>query len=742
MFMTGRFFLGGAIALLLAAAGQKPAGPAQAKELGAAVPPAGALTTAIEALKETPADKSLYLQTLELLPEYSSVADSAIGPRQASVTVADSAIGPRPPKADSVTPPPASGPIGPAKVGQAGGGVTVADSAIGPRPPKADSVTEQISAFKTITAVALEKEKTYYGYYLGLCKLQRIGGKIKEALANCRKALELDATPYAVYRELGLTWAQAGNEAKAEEILSQGVELSSHSYKAYLNRAGVREKFGETQTALADYLKAMSLLKKKQTADFRLDAAIINARIKKLSSQKKLRTTRTPAPHFGPFGKSAGQAGVAEGSVAKASYADPEKCVRDFRLELASGSFETAERSSAECLKHRPSDPELRKDHAALLVRLGRYEDAVAQYNRAAELYKKQPMAAFCRVKTAETLTKLGRGSDAEKAYKAALETSPGDLNAMRGLAKIFEIRGDLKSASGIYKKILSADPSNAEARTRLSVIEAELILPEQAFAELKERQAVDPKKFSAGPEDLKLFRDITAAERNGAVDYLKRQHHSLNGLILERPDVNGPKLLLTGAGYRLYLSYLSREAVAFFEGKSITLGDVFALRDNSGNPLFDKAGKLTAEGAAALRLAQSGQKSWLLTYEPIPLSPDSLKADKEIEAARGRGYGEISEPEYLWLLRATNCPEDVLLADPLNARRINDGARARYLICYAGGSPCMNNLNKSLVSSIEAYRSGQTEISDSRTSTAFFGTGAVNKRRLCENGKIWMGEQ
>ncbi|HAF95801.1 MAG TPA: hypothetical protein DCG50_07140, partial [Elusimicrobia bacterium] len=78
MFMTGRFFLGGAIALLLAAAGQKPAGPAQAKELGAAVPPAGALTTAIEALKETPADKSLYLQTLELLPEYSSVADSAI----------------------------------------------------------------------------------------------------------------------------------------------------------------------------------------------------------------------------------------------------------------------------------------------------------------------------------------------------------------------------------------------------------------------------------------------------------------------------------------------------------------------------------------------------------------------------------------------------------------------------------------------------------------------------------------
>ena len=421
--------------------------------------------------------------------------------------------------------------------------------------------------------------------------------------------------------------------------------------------------------------------------------------------------------------------------------ADPEKCARDFRLELTAANFEAAERSSAECLKLSPSDPELRKDRAALLLRLGRYEAAVMQYNRAAELYKKRPMAAFCRVKMAETLTKLGRGADAEKAYKAALETSPGDLNALSGLAKAFEIRGDLKSASDIYKKILSAEPSNAAARSRLSEIEAELTLPEQALAELKERQAVDLKKVSAGPEDLKLFKDITAAERNGAVDYVKRKHPSLNRLVLERPGVKGPKLLLTGAGYRFYLFYLSQEAVAFFEGKSITLRDIFALRDNSGAPLFDKAGKLTAEGAAALRLAQSGQKSWLLTYEAVPLSPNALKANKEIEAARSRGYGEISEPEYLWLLRATDCPENVLLADPLDVKRINDGARARYMICYAEAAPCMNTLNKNLPNSIEAYRAGQTEISDSRISTSFFGTGGVKKRRLCENGKIWMGE-
>lgn len=456
-----------------------------------------------------------------------------------------------------------------------------------------------------------------------------------------------------------------------------------------------------------------------------LEAAFINAGTKKLSPQKKARAGKPPAAR--------------PKSPAGVKAADPEKCAQDFRLELAAANFEAAERSSAKCLKLSPFDPELRRDRAAVLIRLGRYEDAVTQYNRAAELYRKRPMAAFCRVKMAETLIKLGRGADAEKAYKAALETSPSDLNALSGLAKAFETRGDLKSASGIYKKILSAEPSNALSRSRLSEIEAELTPPEQALAGLKERQAVDLKKVSAGAEDLKLFRDITAAERNGAVDCIKRKHPSLNGLVLERPGIKDPKLLLTGAGYRLYLFYLSQEAVAFFESKSLTFGDIFALRDNSGAPLFDKAGKLTAEGVAALRLAQSGRKSWLLTYEAVPSSPNALKANKEIEAARSRGYSEISEPQYLWLLRATDCPEDVLLADPLNVKLINDGARARYLICYADASPCMNTLNRNLPSFIEAYRAGRTEISD--TSTSFFGTGGVKKRRLCENGKIWLGE-
>ena len=672
------------------AAGRSSAGPGNAENHGASSPACDKLDAAVAALKKNPADKDLYLCALELLPDsLSSPADNKSGP--------------------------------------------------------------DAEAFRTITIRALKKEKDFYGYYLGLCKLQRAGGETKEALLNCKKALELDATPYAVYRELGLTWARNGNTAKADEMLSQGVELFANTYRAYFDRAALRENSGETKTALADYLKALSLLKEPGTVRQLRDAAVMSARIKELSTREKSQPlTQTPAQPSQPAKKTKDTAAGGGASAISPSTdtlagapsaADIESCARDFRLELTAASYDAAERSSARCLKLSPLDPELRKDRAALLVRLGRYEEAIGQYARAGELYKNRPMRAFCQVKTAEILLKLGLGADAEKTYKAALETSSGDLNALKGLAKIYEERGDLRSAAAVYAKILSTEPANAEARLRLSEIETELTPPEQALADLKQRKAVDSQKPAAGPEDIKLFKDITAADRDGAVDYIKRRHPSLRGLVLERPGVIGPRLVLTGEGYRHYLSFLSQEAIVFFEGKSITLREIFALRDNSGAPLFDKAGKLTAEGAAALRLARKGQKSWLLTYEPVPLSPLAEKANMEIQTARGQGYEEISEPEYLWLSRATNCPEDIILAPPMNAKRINDGARIRYMICFRGFAPCLNSVNKSLPNYIEAYRSGKTEISDSRTSTAFFGSGAVKKLRLCENGKIWSGE-
>ena len=223
-------------------------------------------------------------------------------------------------------------------------------------------------------------------------------------------------------------------------------------------------------------------------------------------------------------------------------------------------------------------------------------------------------------------------------------------------------------------------------------------------------------------------------------MDYLRKKVPSYRGLVLERYTPEGTRLLLTGDGYKAYTFHATREAVKFFEGQGIGLREIFTLRTLEGAPAFDAGGKLTPEGEELWRRSSPVTRTWLLVYEPVPASPQAQQANKEIAEAEKNGYREISEPEYLWLLRATDCPEDVLQSSPVSMKKISDGARVRYLLCYIPNALCMNGTNDKLPPYIEACRSGNDQISDAKTSTAFFGTGGVKKRRFCENGRIWDG--
>ncbi|MDP2865657.1 MAG: tetratricopeptide repeat protein, partial [Elusimicrobiota bacterium] len=413
-----------------------------------------------------------------------------------------------------------------------------------------------------------------------------------------------------------------------------------------------------------------------------------------------------------------------------------------FREEFLKDNLGMALAASDNCLKFAPSDPQLAAERAPLLVRLGRYEEGVKEYERAASLYgEKNSSAALWRVKAAETWVKLGKHDKALAQYRLALKADPRDMNALKGLAAALEARSDFSGAIEAYETILKLEPGNERARIRKEELRSGALTSAQILEELKLRRAADLKKTSPQPEDIKLFKAIKAAEISGAVDYLRKKVPSYRGLVLERNTPEGTKLLLTGDGYKAYTFQATREAVKFFEGEGIGLREIFTLRTLEGAPVFDAGGKLTPEGAELWRRSSPGTKTWLLVYEPVPASPQAQQANKEIAEAEKNGYREISEPEYLWLLRATDCPEDVMHKYPINLKVISDGARVRYLLCYIENTPCMNPMNSKLPSYIEAYRAGNDDISDTKTSTAFFGTGGVKKHRYCENGKIWGGE-
>ncbi len=586
----------------------------------------------------------------------------------------------------------------------------------------------------SIAGARLEADKEDYAWYIGICKAMRITGRSAEALSNCKKAMELDPTVYPVYRELGLTYAAAGSPQKAAETLEQGVEISSSSYQARYYLAEVLEKRGDPGRAAASYAEGLALMKLDTDPDAGRYRALLKAGLKRTSRAKAKPRAKSPEPAAAGNKRQAPPPGNKQLAAA---------CLARFREESLKDNLGTALAESDACLKLAPADPQLAAERAPLLVRLGRYEDGVKEYERAASLYGgRKSASAFCRVKAAETWIKLGKQEKAVAQYRLALKDEPREMNALKGLAAAQEARSDFSGAARTYDEILRLEPGNERARVRKEELKSGALSGAEILQELKLRRLAEEKKTEPLPEDIKLFKAVKAAEIAGAVDYLKQKvPGGARGLIEERATPEGTKLMLNADGYKAYVFHASRDAVKFYEGQGIGLREVFTLRTLAGAPVFDPGGKLTPEGEESWRSSSPGNKNWLLVYEPVPASPEAEKADKEIEEAKKGGYAEIYEPEYLWLLQKTQCPEDVLQDAPIKLLILNDGTRRRYMMCWFETGTCMNGVNDKLPSYIESYRGGNTDVNEAKTSTAFFGTGAVKKAHFCEKGRIWAGE-
>lgn len=561
-----------------------------------------------------------------------------------------------------------------------------------------------------------------HAYYLALCKLARNSEQLQDAILHCKKARELSPTIWTVYRELGLTYSKSGNPKKARETLEQSVELSPGNHEALYYLAKEHEKQGDNSRALKNYRQALDIITVSGNIDTAAHAAEIGERI-------RLLTLRAPK-------KAPAKTAVKKPVPARKTF---DSCIADARSLKKSEDNRGAEKKLTDCAAIMALDAQTLAELADLRVRLGRYEAAVQDYQRAASLFgKKDPMAAVCYIKTAQTYSKLGDGEKAELYYAKALEINPNDLNAMSGLAGAREAKADLSGAAVLYEKILKAEPANARARERLDELEFKLLSNAQILEELKDRRAVEPARTEPSPEDLKTLKILRQAEKNGAVDYVKIKTGRLQDFAVTKQAKDRVRLLLTLPGLKIYRHYLTREAVVFFEKKQIKLGDVFALRDLKGAPMFDSSGKLTDEGLEAYWRALNGTKTWLRTYETVPEGPKEEKMNAQAGDLIKAGFREISQPEYSWLARLTTCPDKVLLSQPCDIRLLKSDKLTRYYLCYSRGAPCSTKETEILTAYIERYRSGDTSIPEGDYSTAFFGSGAVKRKRFCEDGKLW----
>ena len=589
-----------------------------------------------------------------------------------------------------------------------------------------DGPSTHAAALQQITTKASAKKSDEYIYYLGFCKLFRGAGQLPQALSNCKKARALDPTSWPVYRELGLTYSAGGDGARAVATLTQGAELSPDNYKAYYYLAAEHERLKDDEAALKNYRKSLSLIETAKDLDAHIYYELTIGKIEKLAA----RPAKKPAPIKTP-------AKPSEPAAPKKLF---EACKKDAENLKKSGDIIKIENKLAECSALAPRNPQIKIDRAAYLLRLGKYTVAIEEYQSAAALLGvNDPMTAFCHLKTAQTYFKLNDIPKAVQHYTRALEINKNDLNAILGLAEACEAKSDLRTAADLYARMLKAEPGNAKARERLDKINFNLLSNSQLLDELRDRGEADDKKTAASPEDLKLLSAIHRAERNGAVDYLRANTVYTNGLILEKQEKYGVRLILTLTGFKSYQSYLTRDAIIFFEKKGITLRDIFTLRDLKGLPVYDPGGRLTVEGMQAYWLALTGEKTWLMHYEAVA-TPEEEKLTAEAEKLMSAGFREISESEYMWLMKATDCPDDVLRSAPCDIRLLKMQRSVKYFLCYFPPPTCSSEAS-TLSTYIERYRAGDPGISELTRSTDFFGSGGIAKKRFCNQGKIWNGE-
>jgi tetratricopeptide (TPR) repeat protein len=137
-----------------------------------------------------------------------------------------------------------------------------------------------------------------------------------------------------------------------------------------------------------------------------------------------------------------------------------------------------------------------------VLVRAGRYEEAVRLYREAAgdpSFGRRRPAArARLHYNTGYALAKLGRFFAAARAYRRCLEITPNDVDAWFNLGQVYREAGALKRAQQAFGRAAALDPTEHEVWNNLGNVCAALEDVAGAEAAYRSALALKPDYYPA----------------------------------------------------------------------------------------------------------------------------------------------------------------------------------------------------------------------------------------------------
>lgn len=181
-------------------------------------------------------------------------------------------------------------------------------------------------------------------------------------------------------------------------------------------------------------------------------------------------------------------------AVAKSAPRDPRVYLLGMRLGEAGGNPQRAEEAARRAVELEPSWPVSVTEYAALLARLGRFDEALTHGRRAVALDPRNPQVlarmadvaqdaqqlelalvwlqqlsqlvpanASVRLLVASTLRRVGRGDEALQVYDEVLAAQPENNAALLGRAQAHHAKGDEAAALKDCDTLLEREPGNKE---------------------------------------------------------------------------------------------------------------------------------------------------------------------------------------------------------------------------------------------------------------------------------------
>ena len=131
-------------------------------------------------------------------------------------------------------------------------------------------------------------------------------------------------------------------------------------------------------------------------------------------------------------------------------------------IELARGRYKAALQSLQLAAEQESLDAVTQFNLGDAYLRLGRIDEAVAAYERAAELNPRYETSAFNNLGMA--MLQLRAGKDAEIAFRQSIESDPSNLNARMNLALALAMQEKTDDAMSVYQDIIRNRPDFRDA--------------------------------------------------------------------------------------------------------------------------------------------------------------------------------------------------------------------------------------------------------------------------------------